>query len=385
MIYADYNGSAPVKRVVAEYLIERLKDDSYSNPNASHALGKKTLFQMEKSRRTLARIVGCRPSQIIFNSGASEGISQVFYSLLGCGRSEKKTIVTSGIEHSAVVECCELYKSLGHKVVTIKTLDNGRIDLDDFKKIVQEHKDDIALVTAMAANNETGVVQPFQEIGEICQTEKITFFSDTTQFIGKIDFDFSKSNMDFAVLSSHKVGALIGSGCIIAKEPHRLTPFVLGGGQENGLRGGTQNYIGIETMAVAMEYFSDNIEGLKKLRELRERFEANIQKKFPEVVIIGQGAGRLASTTMISYPGISGQAVQIELETEDIFVTTSSACSDSSTEMSKVLKAMGTEPEIGKGVVRISLCLNANEALYGKIEDALTRAYKKLEPQKVAS
>ena len=128
MIYADYNGSAPVKKVVADYLIKRLKEDNYSNPNASHALGKKTLFQMEKCRRSLARIVGCRPSQIIFNSGASEGISQVFYSLLGCGRSKKKTIVTSGIDHSAVVECCELYRNLGHKVITIKTLSSGEID-----------------------------------------------------------------------------------------------------------------------------------------------------------------------------------------------------------------------------------------------------------------
>lgn len=385
MIYADYNGSAPVKTVVTEYLINRLKEGNYSNPNASHALGKKTLFEMEKCRRSIAKIVGCRPSQVIFNSGASEGISQVFYSLLGCGRSTRKTIVTSGIEHAAVVECCELYKNQGHKIVTIKTNSNGTIDLEDFKNIVNEHKDDIAIVTAMAANNETGVIQPFKEIGSIAQENGLTYFSDTTQFIGKIEFNFAESNMDFAVLSSHKVGALIGSGCIIAREPQRLTPFVLGGGQESGLRGGTQNYIGIETMAVAMKYFHENIEGLSRLKSLRENFESNIKKKFPEVVIIGQGAGRLASTTMISYPGILGQAVQIELEMQGIYVTTSSACSDSSTKMSKVLMAMNTESEVGQGVVRISLCLNANEQLYKSIEDALTIAYKKLELTKVAS
>lgn len=383
MIYADYNGSAPIKSVVSKYLINRLQEGIYSNPNAGHVLGKKTLFEMEKCRRSIAKVVGCRPSQIIFNSGASEGISQVFYSLLGCSRSKKKTIVTSGIEHAAVVECCELYKNQGYKVITIKTNEDGIIDIDDLQKIINEYKDDIALVTAMAANNETGVIQPYAEIGELCHKEGLTYFSDTTQFIGKIDYDFSKSNMDFAVLSSHKVGALIGSGCIIAREPQRLTPFILGGGQESGFRGGTQNYIGIETMAVAMKYFHENISGLDRLKNLREKFEANIKEKFPDVIIIGENADRLASTTMISYPGITGQAVQIQLEMQNIYVTTSSACSDVNTDMSKVLKAMNTKPEIGRGVVRISLCLNANEALYKTIEDALTNAYKKLELTKV--
>lgn len=382
MIYADYNGSAPVKSVVSDYLIERLKEGSYSNPNASHALGRKTLFRMEKCRRTIAKIIGCKPSQIIFNSGASEGISQIFYSLLGCNRSSKKIIVTSGIEHSAVVECCQLYKSQGFEIITIKTNSDGTVCIKDLELIISKHKDQIALVTAMAANNETGVIQPFKEIGEICQKNNIIFFSDTTQFIGKIDFSFEDSNMDFAVLSSHKVGALIGSGCIIAKDPQKLTPFILGGGQESGMRGGTQNYIGIETMAVAMKYFDENKEQLKRLKNLREQFENNISKKFPQTVIIGSSANRLASTTMIAYPGILGQSVQIELEMRDIFVTTSSACSDNSTEMSKVLASMNTESQIGRGVVRISLCLNANEELYQKIENALTQAFEKLEKTK---
>ena len=230
----------------------------------------------------------------------------------------------------------------------------------------------------MAANNETGVVQPYQEIGKICQDNEVPFFSDTTQFIGKIDFNFAESNMDYAVMSSHKIGALIGSGCIIAKDPSTLSPFILGGGQEKGLRGGTQNYIGIETMAVAMTYFDEHKQELERVKNLREAFEARIKKNFPEVVIFGENAPRLASTTMISYPGIHGQAVQIELESEDIFVTTSSACSDNSPETSKVLKAMGTTDNIGRGVVRISLCLNSNEELYNKIESALTNAYNKL-------
>ena len=187
----------------------------------------------------------------------------------------------------------------------------------------------------MAANNENGIIQPYKEIGSIAKKSGVLYFSDTTQFIGKTEFNFSESNMDFAVLSSHKIGALIGSGLIMAKDETLLKSFIQGGGQEKGLRGGTQNYIGIETMAVAMEAFAKALPGLKEVQTLREKFESNIKSKFPEVVIIGEDSPRLATTTMIAFPGIHGQAVQIELESNDIFVTTSSACSDNKPETSR--------------------------------------------------
>lgn len=379
MIYADFNGSTPVCTEVQEYLVNRLQNGPYSNPNAIHSLGKKMMFGMEKCRRMLAKILGCSTSQIIFNSGSSEGISHIFYSLLSCGPKDgKNIIVTSGIEHSAVVQACELYATQGYEVITIKTLENGQVDLSDLQNILDEKAPKIALLTVMAANNETGVIQPYKEIGKMAQANGVLYFSDTTQYIGKTDFKFDESNMDFAVTSSHKVGALIGSGLIIAKDPTLLKPFILGGGQEKGLRGGTQNYIGIETLAVAMNTFDTHKEELAKVKDLREKFEHNIKEKFPEAVIIGDGAPRLASTTMIAYPGVHGQAVQIELETQDIFVTTSSACSDNKPETSKVLKAMGMSDDVGRGVVRISLCCGATPEQYATIESVLTEAYEKL-------
>ncbi len=379
MVYADFNGSTPICNDVRDYLIERLQSGPYSNPNAIHSLGKKVMFGMEKCRRTLAKILGCKSSQIIFNSGASEGISHIFYSLCEEGPQDNKNIIiTSKIEHSAVVQCCELYAKKGFNIVHINTLKNGVIDLDHFKQLLTTHKDQICLVTAMAANNETGVIQLFQEIGGYCQEAQIPYFCDTTQYIGKTDFNFSESNMDYAVLSSHKVGSLIGSGLIIAKDPSTLKAHVLGGGQEKGFRGGTQNYIGIEAMTVAMDSFENNKHLLENVARLREKFEANIKQKFPEVEIIGVEAPRLASTTMIAYPGVHGQAVQIELESQDIFVTTSSACSDNKPETSRVLKSMGISDDIGRGVIRISLCTNANAELYNQIELALTQAYNKL-------
>ncbi len=379
MIYADFNGSTPVCSEVTEYLVNRLQSGPYSNPNAIHSLGKKVMFGMEKCRRLLGKSLGCRTDQIIFNSGASEGISQIFYSLLDGGPKDgKNTIITSGIEHSAVVQCCGLYETKGFKVLTIDTKENGQVDLDHLNELLKSNEGKIALLTVMAANNENGVIQPFKKIGLLAQKYKVTYFSDTTQYIGKTSFNFAESNMDFAVSSSHKIGALIGSGLIIARDKSLLKPFILGGGQEKGLRGGTQNYIGVETMAVALDAFDSNIEMLEEVNRYRVEFEKNIKEKFPEAVIIGDDAPRLATTTMIAYPGIHGQAVQIELESQNIFVTTSSACSDNKPETSRVLKSMGITDDIGRGVVRISLCLGADKETYNKIELALTNAYNKL-------
>lgn len=380
MIYADFNGSAPLNPDVREYLIKRLQDGPFANPNSIHSLGKKMMFGIEKCRRSLAKNLGASPDQLIFNSGASEGLTQIVHSVLGCAPTgNKNIIVTSGIEHSCLVECCKLFAKKGYDIQTVRTASNGVIELEHLKEIIKTSKDKIALISIMAANNETGVIQPIKEIGQLAKDSSITFLSDTTQLIGKIEFSFSDFHMDYAVMSSHKIGALIGSGAIIAKDPTTLKPFVLGGGQERGLRAGTQNYIGIETMAVAMDSFTKDICGLKDVKNARETFEKNIKEKFPRVVIIGQDAPRLAATTLISYPGIHGQAVQIELESQDIFVTTSSACSDNEPETSKVLRSMSISDDVGRGVVRISLCCGADSITYQKIEDALTNAYKKLE------
>lgn len=378
MIYADYNGSAPLLPEVIQYLEQRLKSGPYANPNAIHSLGQKMRFGLERCRSVCAKALGATLNQVVFNSGSSEGISHVFHSVLDEKEINKNIIITSGIEHSAVVQACNYYASKGFEILTIKTLANGMIDLNDFKNLIHEYKDQVALVTVMAANNETGVIQPWQEVSELCNEHELPYFCDTTQYIGKTEFDFASSGIDYAVLSGHKIGALVGSGVLLVKDPSKLKPFIFGGGQEYGKRGGTQNYIGAETLAVALDYFDQHKGRLEEIKKLREKFEQNIQEKFPQVVIVGKDAPRLASTTLIAYPGVHGQAVQIELESHDIFVTTSSACSDNEPETSKVLKAMGIHDDIGRGVVRISQCLETDEQKYAMIELALEKAYEKL-------
>ncbi|MCT4642140.1 MAG: aminotransferase class V-fold PLP-dependent enzyme [Bacteriovoracaceae bacterium] len=382
MIYADFNGSAPMHPSVREYLSKRVIDGPYANPNAIHSLGKKMGMGLEKARMSVAKNLGAKMNQIVFNSGSSEGITHVYHSVLN--QTTKRTIITSGIEHSAVVQANKFYESKGFKIITVKTNPCGTICMDDFKSHFENNKSDIAMVSIMAANNETGVIQPHAEVGKLCSKNEVIFFSDTTQYIGKTDFDFCQSNMDFAVVSGHKIGAIIGSGVLLVKNPHSLIPLVFGGGQEFGKRGGTQNYIGAETLAVALEAFNEEKQRLNEINEMRLAFENKLKESFSNIVVIGDKANRLPTSTLMAYTGIHGQAVQIELESNDIFVTTSSACSDNEPETSKVLKAMGICDDIGRGVIRISFCTKVQQEHYDKIYNALFDIYSRLNKIKVS-
>ena len=379
MIYADYNGSAPICDDVKEYFIKRLQDGPFANPNAIHRLGMKVLTAMENSRAICAKILGAKYTQVIFNSGATEGITQVFHSVLGSAIDDgKDIIITSGIEHSAIINCSKFYETKGYTYKIVPTLSNGVIDLVILKDLIAEFKDRIALISIMAANNETGVIQPFQTIAKICTETSIPFLCDTTQFIGKEQFSFKESGIDYAVTSGHKFGALTGTGILLAKHPTKLNALIIGGGQEKGIRGGTQNYLGYETLAVALNSFEKNAHKYQDLKAKKLEFEAEIKKRFPQTVLLGEEAERVPSTTYVAFPGIHGQAVQIELESSDIFVTTSSACSDNEPVTSKVLKAMGVSDEVGRGVVRISLGHCSPLESYDEILEALTKAYEKL-------
>jgi len=379
MIYADYNGSAPICDDVKDYLIKRLETGPFANPNAIHYLGTKTLMGMENSRSVCAKVLGALPKQIIFNSGATEGISQVFYSLLDDAKERGKPIfITTGIEHSAIVNCAEHYQQQGLEWKVLPIKEDGIVDMDTLKSWLEEFGDKVSMVTAMAANNETGIIQPMKEISELCQKANVPYLCDTTQYIGKTPFNFKESGVDYAVMSGHKIGALTGAGFLIAKDPKTLKTLIIGGGQEKGIRGGTQNYIGNETLAVALDSFSKNADKLQLLEDKRQEFETKLKSRFPDIVIIGENSPRLASTTYVAYPGIHGQAVQIELESQNIFVTTSSACSDNEPVTSKVLKSMNVNDDVGRGVVRISLGLSSPLEYYDQILEALCHSYEKL-------
>ncbi len=377
MLYADYNGSAPLLPEVKEYLKKRLDSELFANPNAIHSMGQKLFKGMEKCREVIAQAVGAYPDQIIYNSGASEGISTILHSILEY--TDKKIVITSPLEHAAMMKALAWYQERrGIQILNVEIDRDGFVQIAHLKTLLEQNKGKVALVTIMASQNETGVIEPMEAISKICQEFKVPFFPDTTQFIGKAEFHFENSGADYAVCSGHKIGALSGSGFIIAKDPTMLNPIVFGSTQEKGLRGGTQHYIGVETLAVALSDFHQKHKSLKELNNARLWFEKEMKKTFPGTVIVGENAERLPGTTLIGYPGIHGQAVQIELESHDIFVTTSAACADNQPETSAVLKAMGVTDDIGRGVIRISLSYSHGQREYEQIADALKNAYGKL-------
>lgn len=376
-IYADYNGSAPICDDVKDYLLKRIENGPFANPNSIHHLGTQTLLAMENARSICAEILGAKHHQLIFNSGATEGISTIFHSVLSQAQN-RKIIITSQMEHSATIKTAKHYEPQGFEVKFLPSLEVGVYDIKVLEQWLNEFGEDIALVALMAANNETGCIQPFEEASKLCNQFKVPFLCDTTQYIGKCPFDFKKSNIDYAIMSGHKIGSLIGAGIMLAKDPTTVQPLIIGGGQERNYRSGTQNYIGNECLAVALNYTKNNFHKLDSIRNKREEFEAKLIREFPKLIILGKESPRLASTSYISYPGIHGQAVQIELESKNIFVTTSSACSDNEPHTSRVLKSMGIPDEIGRGVVRISLGTCSPPEFYDIIFQALTDAYKKL-------
>jgi len=377
-IYADYAGSSILSDEVKDYLLDRIKNGPFANPNAIHKLGRTIMSGLTNARDICAQNLNARPEQIIFNSGSTEGVTTVFHSLL-TPNSSKRTIIISAIEHPCVSNVAKFFQEKMHfNLITIPVNQEGVIDYENLKNVIISYKNDIALVSVMAANNETGVIQPIEKIADLLNESKIPFLCDTTQYIGKMPFDFSTSNIDYAVLSGHKIGALTGIGLLIAKDPTTLSPLLIGGGQENGLRGGTQNYIGIETFAVAINDLAKKVKKYSTINNHKITFEKKIKELFPTVFIVGENAPRLPGTTYISYPGLHGQAIQIELESQNIFVSTSSACSDNEMSTSKILKSMGINDIVGRGVIRISLNHDSNPDNYDQIFKHLTNAYKKL-------
>jgi len=260
----------------------------------------------------------------------------------------------------------------GYEVEYMPVSTDGMVDVSWLEGKIDHNT---ALVVCMGANNETGVIQPWEKIRDLCKSKDCEYLCDTTQLVGRVPFNFRQSGLSWAMASGHKLGALPGSGFLLTTKPFEITPLIFGGGQENGMRGGTQNYLGAETLAIALQTLPEKLKKIPQHHEWRNELEGSLPK---EAVVIGKNLERLSGTTLVGLPGLHGQGVQIELESHDIFVTTSSACSDNEPATSKVLRAMKVDDQLGRSVVRVSLALSASHEDYKKVAHSLNEAYRKL-------
>ncbi len=376
MIYADANGSLPLLPEVRDYLATRIPSQLWGNPNAIHTLGSQIKGGMDKCREIVGDVLGANPTQVIWNSGSSESCSTVLQHVLLPMKTGKTIIYSSPIEHAAIGAALEHYKNVwDYELRYMPVSVDGLVDESWLASELDGNHHRCAMITCMAVNNETGVIQPWEKIRDLSKNHQIPFVCDTTQLIGRLPFHFNDSGLEWAMASGHKLGALPGSGFLLARDPGALKPLVWGGGQESGLRGGTQNYLGVETLAVALQTLPTKLARIPQLNAWRKNLEAGLPSG---TVVIGAQLERLPGTMLIGCPGVHGQGVQIELEGQDIFVTTSAACSDNEPATSKVLRAMKIDDILGRSVIRASLPLSASESDYQALLGSLKTAYAKL-------
>lgn len=350
-IYLDNNATTKV----APEVFEEMKPyfcDLYGNPSSMHTFGGQVAVKVRKAREQVAGLLGCDPSEIIFTSCGTESDSTAIYGTLSASPHKRK-VITSRVEHPAVLAVCRELESRGYTVVEIGVDKQGRLDIGQFRNAIDEST---ALVTIMYANNETGVIFPIEKISAMTRTKGAVFHTDAVQAVGKIPLNLSNSNIDLLSISGHKLHAPKGVGVLYVRKGTRLSPFMLGGHQEGGRRAGTENVAGIVGLGKACELAAKFIDDENsRVKALRDKLEIAIIKSCPNAMVNGDSGHRLPNTTNISFEFIEGEAILLLLDRFGICASSGSACTSGSLEPSHVLRAMGVPFTAAHGSIRFSL------------------------------
>jgi cysteine desulfurase len=348
-IYLDFNASTPIAPEVAQAMKPFLTQH-FGNPSSLHWAGEPAKEAVEHARIQVADLLQCNPSEIVFTSGGSESnnhaIKGVFFAL----RDKGTHIITTQVEHPAVLNTCHFLKKLGAEVTHVGVDQYGRVDPEEIEKAITPKT---ILITVMHANNEVGTIQPIKEISEIAKRHRILFHTDSAQSVGKIDTQVDDLGVDLLSVAGHKLYAPKGVGALYIREGTPIEPLIHGAGHESGRRAGTENVLLIVGLGKACEaakkYLNDD-----KIRNLRDRFWEMLQKNSNnEVVLNGHLIHRLPNTLNVSFVGRVGSELLAQLD--GVAASTGAACHSGSVELSPVLKAMGIPPEVGMGAIRFSL------------------------------
>lgn len=327
--------------------------DNYGNASSIYKLGKTSRKAVEEAREKVANILNCKPNEIYFTAGGSESDNTAIKGIARANKNKGNHIITSKIEHPAVLDSCHDLEKEGFEVSYISVDENGTIDLEELKK---EIKPTTILISVMTANNEIGTIQPIKEIGEIAHEHNIYFHTDAVQAIGNIKIDVNEMNIDSLSLSGHKFYGPKGIGVLYAKNGVSFNKYISGGHQERNKRAGTENVAGIVGLASAMERaYKELNEHNKKISELRDYYESSILEKIPYVKVNGNVKNRLPGNSNISFRYIEGEGLLLNLDLKGICASSGSACTSGSLDPSHVLLAIGLPHEIAHGSLRISI------------------------------
>jgi len=350
-IYFDNNATTRVAPEVLDEMLPYL-EGFYGNPSSMHTFGGQLYRKVEEARSRVAQLVGAEPEEIIFTSCGTESDNTAIMSSVESSPG-KRHIITTRVEHPAVLNFCKHLSRKGFRVTFVPVNNYGQMNIEELLKVID---DDTALVSIMYANNETGVIFPVAEIGEILKKRRILFHTDAVQAVGKIPIDVKTLPVDMLSLSGHKLHAPKGIGTLYVRKGTRFYPFMIGGHQERGRRAGTENVASIIGLGKACELASKNLGNeVTYLKGLRDKLETALIKLCPDVRVNGDINSRLPNTTNLSFEYVEGEAILLRLNEYGICASSGSACTSGSLEPSHVLRAMGVPFTAIHGSIRFSL------------------------------
>lgn len=354
MIYLDNSATTPLNEEVLKEM-EPYFCEYFGNPSTLYSLGQKSKEALEKARKRVADAINAKPEEIIFTSGGSESDNLAIKGIAFKNQDKGKHIITSEIEHPAVKETLVFLESIGFEVTYLPVYGDGIIKIEDLKKAI---RDDTILITVMHANNEIGTIQPIAEIGKVAKEKGIIFHTDAVQTFGKIPVDVEELGVDLLSLSSHKIYGPKGVGALYIRKNTRLVPQIHGGGQERGLRSGTENIPGIVGFGKAAEMAGEN---QKKdygyLIQIRDGIIDKVLEEIPASYLNGDKEKRLPNIINFRFSAIEGESLILLLDAKGINSSTGSACSSKNLKASPILKALGLEDVDVHGSLRLSLGL----------------------------
>ncbi len=350
-IYVDHAATTAVKKEVLDAMIPYYTE-KYGNPSSIYSIGRESKKAIEEARDKVAAAISAQPKEIFFTGSGTEADNWAIKGVAYANRQKGKHIITSAIEHHAVLHTCQYLESDGFEVTYLPVDENGLIRLDDLKKAIRP---DTILITIMFANNEIGTIQPIAEIGQIAKEHKIYFHTDAVQAMGNVHINVEEMNIDLLSMSSHKFYGPKGIGALYIRKGTKIISFMHGGAQERGRRASTENVAAIVGFGKAIELATSNMDEYnKKLTAFRNRTIDEIQKRVPFIKLNGDRYKRLPGNVNFSFSFIEGESLLLMLDMKGIAASSGSACTSGSLDPSHVLLAIGLPHETAHGSLRIS-------------------------------
>ncbi|MDT8317213.1 MAG: cysteine desulfurase family protein [bacterium] len=351
-VYFDHNATTPVDPEVAD-VVDKATRELFGNPSSIHKDGRRARRSLDEARRDLSLFLNCNASEVFFTASGSESNNLAIIGAAYALKSRGSHLITSTVEHPSILKTFQYLEKQGWRVSYLKVDSKGRLDLEDLESSIRA---DTTLVSLMMANNETGVIFPVKEAAAIARKRGVMFHSDAVQAVGKIDVDILSLGLDMLSIAGHKLYAPKGIGALYVKEGLNISPIIHGGGQEFGLRAGTENLPGIlglaRAAAISKSILADES---ARLKELKSYLKNGIERIFPEIVFNGSFEDSLPNTLSLSFKGISAESVIIAFDLEGFSLSAGSACASGAISRSHVLGAMGLDEETIDGTLRISL------------------------------